>query len=57
MLRHARVEAGDEGELSMVTLAGESADRMEKLIDRIVEISGLPGGLTPDEQIIGQLYT
>lgn len=57
MLQHTRRDGGNEGELSMLKLAAESADRIETLIVKIVEVAGLPDALQPDADIISGLYT
>ena len=45
-----------EAQVEMLSLAASSSQRLDHLIDKLLEISGLPGGLTPDEKILDKVY-
>lgn len=55
------VNSGMMGELavpqkSMLNLACESAKRLDHLVDKLAEVSGMPSGLIPDAKILGAVY-
>jgi len=41
---------------NMLGLAGESATRLDVLINKLAELFGMPKGLTPDSKILGTVY-
>jgi signal transduction histidine kinase len=40
----------------MISLATDSAQRLEHLTDKLVDISGVPMALVPDSRILGDMY-
>ncbi len=46
----------NETQLEMLNMASESGDRLKKLIDKLLEISGLPETMSPDQSIQEMLY-
>lgn len=40
----------------MLSLAGSSAERLDHLIDKVAEITGMPEGLLPDAKILDSVY-
>ncbi len=55
-IRSERLGPVTQPQADLLQLGKESAARLEELISKLTELSGLPKSLSPDEQIIGQLY-
>jgi hypothetical protein len=56
-IRSERLGPVTQAQADLLQLGSESTQRLEGLINKLTELSGLPKTLSPDEQIIDQLYT
>lgn len=56
MIRMKRLGEVTQGQIEMLNLAKESVDRIQKLGDKLMDIAGVPKGLTPDSGMISTFY-
>ncbi len=56
MIKSKALGEVNDTQLEMLNMASESGDRLKKLIDKLLEISGLPETMTPDQDIQDMLY-
>lgn len=56
MIRMKRLGEVTQSQNEMLDLAMSSIDRIQKLADKLMSISGVPRGLTPDQGMIGTFY-
>ena len=56
MLQRIELDAARQAEMQMLQLAHSSTERMDHLIARLTEVVGFPRDLTPDENIVADIY-
>jgi signal transduction histidine kinase len=56
MLKAGSLGAVTEQQVNMLDLAGESGEKLQVLIDNLMEISGMPETRSPDGEIQSALY-
>ena len=56
MIKSSHLGAVSDSQLEILNLASTSGDRVKLLVDKLLELSGLPTTMTPDADIQSSLY-